>query len=102
MRLPTSANLARFRTPVPKRPRTRTWLMAHSSPEHAEALKPLLSRGVFLACFLSARGRPVLLAVDSKGRERHRKEVGPETSVQEVVRKLQGLLDLLDPSGRIH
>lgn len=57
----------------------------------------LLRRGVFIAPFLSRRGCAVLLAIDSKHRERRRKELGPRADRREQMRILQGLLDLLDP-----
>jgi hypothetical protein len=61
-------------------------------------IQPLLiGPGVFIAPFLSPRGRPVLLAIDSQHRECARKELGPRADFDDQVRCLRGLLALLDP-----
>lgn len=73
--------------------------MSHDLVKAAFHAVPLLGRGVFIAPYLSARGRPLLVAVDSKGRKRRVKAVGPRANVRELKRMLRGLLDLLDPQS---
>lgn len=73
----------------------KTAKKASNRPLPVEA--SLVGPGVFIAPFLSRHGRPVLLAIDSKHRERGRKEIGPRMNLAEQVRLLRGLLSLLDP-----
>lgn len=58
---------------------------------------PRLDRGVYLYPFLSRRGNPIWIAVDSQHRHRQALEVDEQRSEALVRRILAGLLDQVDP-----